>query len=69
MHIKNGVQRHMETSATAIDWTEAVRKEAAKKAAKKYAFPRQNEQLLQALQGESTLENVPEIKVSPERWS
>ena len=33
----------METSATAIDWTEAVRKEAAKKAAAEYALPWQNE--------------------------
>ena len=36
----------METSATAIGWTEALRTEAAKKTANEHALPRQNEQFL-----------------------
>ena len=44
MHIKNGTKWHMGTSATAIGWTGALGKEAAKKAARKHALPRQNEQ-------------------------
>ena len=50
----------METIATAIGWTGALRlgKESAKKAGKDYAPPRQNEQFLQELQGESTLANM-----------
>ena len=48
----------MQASATAIGWVGVHGKEAAKKAAKEYALPRQNEQFLQELQGKSTLANM-----------
>ena len=47
MHIKNDAKWHMEASATAIGWVDALGNEAAEKVAKEYALPRQNEQFLQ----------------------
>ena len=58
MHIKIGAKWHMETSATAVGWAEALGKEAAQKAAKEYALPQQNEQFLQALHLKNTLANM-----------
>ena len=59
MHIKNGAKWHTEASATAVGCTEALGKEAAKKAANEYALPRPNEiYFLQEPQEKITLTNM-----------